>query len=113
MRKERFVVKYGNYLEFKKADEISHFYAENNAVYLVDKENNRFSIDQTLTSLESQLKQSDFFRINRQFIISLNAIKRIKILPNRKLNLQLDFPTKMNIEVSRDRVSKFKHWIDL
>lgn len=112
MKKERFVVRYGNYLEFKDCSEISHFYAEDKTVYLVDKSNKRFTIDFNLTSLEELLCKLSFFRINRKFIINLDTIKRIKILPNRKLQLQLSIPTEQNVEVARERVPQFKQWID-
>lgn len=110
--KERFVVKYGNYLEFKKPEEISHFYADDKTVYLVDNENKRFTVDFTLTKLEDRLKKSNFFRINRRFIVNLDSIKRIKVLPNRKLHLMLNIPSQEKIEVSRDRVTSFKEWIE-
>lgn len=112
MKKERFVVKYGNYLEFKRSNEISHFYADDKTVYLVDNSNKRFTIDFTLSKLEGYLKEGSFFRINRKFIVNLDAIKRIKVLPNRKLHLMLNIPSEENIEVSRDRVPSFKQWIE-
>ncbi|SOE19903.1 LytTr DNA-binding domain-containing protein [Spirosomataceae bacterium TFI 002] len=112
MKKERFVVRYGNYLEFKDCSEISHFYAEDKTVYLVDNDNKRFTIDSNLTSLEKQLSESSFFRINRKYIVNLETIKRIKILPNRKMQLQLYIPTEHSVEVARERVPRFKEWID-
>lgn len=111
MMKERFMVKYGNFLEFKNASEISHFYADDKTVYLVDNSNKRFTIDFTLAKLEKELKDSKFFRISRKFIVNMDAIKRVKILPNRKLHLLLNTPTLENMEVSRERVPKFKEWI--
>lgn len=112
MKRERFVVKYGKYLEFKKANNISHFYADDKTVYLVDNENKRFTIDFTLSELEGELNSSNFFRINRKVIVNLDSIKRIKVLPNRKLHLMLNIPSQEKIEVSRDRVSSFKQWIE-
>ena len=110
--KNRFLVKYGNFLEFKQKEEISHFYADDKTVFLVDTKNKRFTIDYSLEKLEKLLSPNDFFRINRRFIIHIAAIKRIRIYSSRKLEIQMGFSVQEPILVARNRVENFRNWLD-
>ncbi len=110
--RERFLVRYGLFLEFKTKEDISYFYAEDKIVYLIDNSNNRFVVDFTLEKLEKLLEPKLFFRINRKFIINIAAIAKIKILANRTLQILLNTPSRIPMYVSRDRVPHFRNWIE-
>ena len=63
--------------------------------------------------LESELiDQKEFFRINRSIILNIHAIGQIqKYLNSRlKIDLKVDFPDE--IIVSREKVTKFKKWVN-
>ncbi len=51
----------------------------------------------------------NFFRVNRQFIISSDCIKNIHTSPNYKVELQAQ--PAQEITVSRERVKDFKDWL--
>ena len=68
-------------------------------------------VEYTLDQLESSLDPTSFFRINRQVILSPEAIKKISIWFNSRLKLELNFKNDINLVVSRDRVSRFKQWL--
>lgn len=113
--KKRFIVKYGDHIQFKLTDDTGYFYAEGKTVYLVLKENNRkYIIDHTLEELESQLLNPDqFFRINRKFIINIEAIKEVNPYFNSRLKVHLIKGSENDLIVSRDRVHEFKQWLNL
>ena len=70
-------------------------------------------IDHTLEELEGfLLDPTDFFRINRKFIVSINAIKELKSYLNNRLEVFLNVDSDMDMIVSREKVSSFKKWLN-
>ena len=87
------------------------FIIENGIVcgYSYDKE--KFVIDETLDQLERQLSSSDFFRANRQFIVSRNSIKEAQNYFNKGFSLKLNPSQNEIILISKAKVSLFKDWL--
>lgn len=111
--KKRFLGKVGQRLFFINTNDICFFQADNKIVYLVDKEGNKYVVEHTMESLEDQLDPQQFFRLNRSFIVSINAIEQVKPYYNSRLKLSVKCITNQeDMVVSRDRVSDFKHWAD-
>ncbi|MEO6584431.1 MAG: LytTR family DNA-binding domain-containing protein, partial [Ferruginibacter sp.] len=72
--KQRFVVKYGEHLKTITTQDVAYFYTEDKVNFLTNKDGRRYVIDFNLDTLETLLDPKLFFRINRQFIISIDAI---------------------------------------
>ena len=109
----RFLSKVGQRLFFIPAADVAYFAAENKIVFLVDKEGNRFVINNTIENLETELNPKDFFRLNRKVIIHAEAIDQIKPFHNSRLKLQLKgIPAAEEMIISRERVADFKQWAD-
>ena len=80
---------------------------------MVDKEGNRFVINNTMENLERELNPKDFFRLNRKVIIHAEAIDQIKPFHNSRLKLQLKgIAVAEEMIISRERVADFKQWAD-
>ncbi|WP_405566463.1 LytR/AlgR family response regulator transcription factor [Polaribacter sp. Asnod6-C07] len=109
--KESFTVKIGKKIKIFKSDDISCFYSFDNATFLNSNENN-YVINQSLTRLEQDLNPAHFFRVNRTFIVHINAVKDIITYYNSRLKLILHAYKDSEIIVSRERVKDFKNWID-
>jgi DNA-binding LytR/AlgR family response regulator len=75
--KKRFVVRYGEHIKTIQVEDIAFFYTEDKVNFLTTKEGRRFTIDFNLDSLEAMLDPKVFFRINRQYIIAIYAIKEM------------------------------------
>lgn len=110
--KNRFMVKLGEHIRSITADQISLFYADGRDVYLVTTQNRKFIIDYTLESLEEILDPQIFFRLNRTFILNINAIKDVLVYSNSRLKITLLQEFEKEIIVSREKVSEFKEWFD-
>lgn len=110
--KTRFMVKLGEHIRSITADNISLFYADGRDVYLVTAQNRKFIIDYTLEGLESILDPSIFFRLNRTFILNINAIKDVVVYSNSRLKIMLNQEFDKEMIVSREKVSEFKDWFD-
>jgi two-component system, LytTR family, response regulator LytT len=93
--------------------DIAYFFTENDKVYLVTHSNKKHLIDTTIENLQNELEPGKFWRANRAFIISAEAIVKIHNYFNYKLKLQLNPPTDKDVVVSRTKVSEFKKWIAL
>jgi two-component system, LytTR family, response regulator len=110
--KTRFMVKLGEHIRSITADQISFFYAEGRDVYLVTNQTRKFIIDYTLESLEEILDPKIFYRLNRTFILNINAIKDVLVYSNSRLKIILSQDFDKEIIVSREKVSEFKEWFD-
>lgn len=108
--KESFTVKVGKKIKIFTSDDITCFYSFDNASFLNSKENN-YVINQSLTRLEQDLNPTHFFRVNRTFIVHINAVKDIITYSNSRLKLILHAYKDSEIIVSRERVKDFKNWI--
>ncbi|MBO3700417.1 LytTR family DNA-binding domain-containing protein [Roseivirga sp. E12] len=107
--RERFLVKVG--LQFKSilTQEVAYFSYKDGLSYLhtIDQ---CLPIDYTLDHLIEELDPKEFFRINRQYIVSLKSVNEIHSYFNSRLLLALSPTTDEEVIVSRERVLNFKIW---
>ena len=71
----------------------------------------KYQIDLTLEALQSKLSAKEFFRANRQFIISRKAVKDISVWFGSRLTANLVIDTPERIIIPKARVHDFKHWL--
>lgn len=64
----------------------------------------------TMDELESLLDPTVFFRINRQHLVNIKSIARVRTT-HKGLSVQLKAPYTHELEMSREKVSAFKKWI--
>ena len=89
---------------------IAYAYIEAKTVKLVSMEHKEYYLTQTLDDLMAQLDPKEFFRANRQFVISRSAVKDVSVWFGNKLAINLIMDTPEKIIVSKARVAEFKHW---
>ncbi len=111
--KKRFGVQYGAHLQSIPVEEIAYFYSQDKTTWLVTDSGEEFMYDQSLEKVEKQLNPEDFFRINRQFILSSKAIKDIVQYTNSRLKIILQPNAQTDVIVARERVKNFKNWLGL
>jgi two-component system, LytTR family, response regulator len=110
--KSRFLVKSGASFHSIVAEDICYFVIETQLVFMVTRKEKKFMLDSTLDELESILDPDAFFRINRQMIVALDAIKTLHPYFNSRLKLDLFPPYHEDVLVSRNKVPGFKKWLD-
>lgn len=108
---KRFLVKYQEQIIPIPQEDIAYFFSSNKMVCLVTKEAKQYLVDYTLEQLEDLLNPTRFFRLNRQFLASLEAIEKIHHYFNGKLKLDLCPPSKEEVLVSREKSSFFQQWL--
>ena len=109
--KTRFSIKVGQHLKFFTTNEIESFFSENKGTYLHTSSNRSYLTETTLENLENELDPEIFFRVNRKFIVNLDAIQDIINYSNNRLKIKLKNYNEKEIIVSRERVKDFKTWI--
>ena len=109
-RKTLLVKKFDGLIPVITSD-FAYFQISNTIVYGYTFNKERFVIDETIANLEKQLSSSVFFRANRQFIVSRNAIKEATFYFNRRFILKISPTPDENILISKARVSEFKDWL--
>ena len=109
--KKRFLVKRGTDYISVKTEDIAYFYATHKLVCMVDNKNQKFLLDQSLADIEKQLDPTQFYRINRKYLVQSSAIKKIKSYPKSKLQLELEPSHGEEIIISQENVSAFKEWM--
>ncbi len=110
--KTRFMVKLGDHIRSVTTAQISLFFADGRDVYLITDQQKKFIIDYTLENLEEVLDTKQFYRLNRSYIININAIQDVVVYSNSRLKITPNIKWEQEIIVSREKVSEFKEWFD-
>lgn len=76
----------------------------------VISENESYDLPYTLDELAESIDPEQFFRANRQYLISRHAVRDIDLWFNNRLSINLKVPTEEKILVSKLRVNEFKTW---
>jgi len=112
-KKERIVVKKGASRLSIPISAVAFFYAEMKLTFAVDFEGNRFLLDYNLSQIEQQVDEKMFFRVSRQVIANINAIREFKSIEFSKMELYLvkNNYLKDAIIISQFTAPDFKKWI--
>jgi DNA-binding LytR/AlgR family response regulator len=110
--KDRFLISKGDSMIPVKVAEIACFYAEDKEVFLLTHENKRYIIPHSIEELSSKLDPKLFFRVNRQFILSVDSIRKVHNYFNFKLKVEIVPDPKIEIVVSRAKTAAFKAWMN-
>ena len=91
-------------------DDIACIFSENKNAKIITFNNRTFFEPKSLDEMQRQLDPTKFFRANRQYLISHQAIKDISVWFDSKLSVNLSVTAPVKIIVSRARIAAFKDW---
>jgi DNA-binding LytR/AlgR family response regulator len=111
-KKTRFLVKVGERIKTIPVGDIKAFYILGKATFLLTNENRNYTIDYSLDELQNLVDPVQFFRINRKYIISIDACSSIHTWSNSRLKLDITGLEDDRIVVAREKVQEFKKWLD-
>ena len=109
---QRFMVSSGDKIKSIKVIDVAYFFGQKKYVFLITKDNRRHIVNYTLGNLEDLLDPHQFFRINRQFIISFDAIQQMVPYSKSRIKIDLDPPPDIEAIVSIDKARYFKNWLN-
>lgn len=110
---QRFLVHFRDKIIPLKSEDIAfiHTFEERVTAYCHNGE--KYQMDLTLETLQSKLSSEDFFRANRQFIISRKAIKDLSVWFGSRLSANLTLETPERIVIPKAKVHDFKEWLKM
>ena len=110
--KTKFVIKVGEHLRVIPVQDIQCFYSMEKSAFLQNRKGRDYAINYSLDQIEDLLDPEKFFRINRKYLVAFDSIKDIVNYSNSRLQLRLDSNSSDDLVVSRDRVQKFRKWLE-
>ncbi len=110
--KERLLVYKGGDMVSLPVNDILYFYKDGRNMLVTTSSGEAYCLSVTIQELESQLDPDKFFRLNRQYLVNIAALKKISPFFNSKLIVQLFHCSDRNIIVSKERAVPFKEWLN-
>ena len=109
--KKRFILHSDQSIIPVEVKDIAYFYLEGKSTYLVNTNGQRHFICNGVETLIDGLNPSEFFRISRNYIVSIHAVESIDRLKGSRLKIKLNPPPDEEVIVTRARVQEFLEWI--
>ncbi len=108
----RMLIRFSNSIRLVDMSDVAYFYTKDKITFLVTRSTGkRFPVDYPLDKLEGMLDPAVFFRINRQFIINVAAIKEMHPYSKSRVKVEMEHSTDMETIVSTERSAEFKKWL--
>ena len=108
---DKILIPYKDRLLPVSLSEIACFYTADKNTFVFLKNGMKYPYGKTLDQIYSTLNPHDFFRANKQFIVSRNSVSNITIWFDSRLLVSLEVDTPERIYVSKNRASEFKAWM--
>jgi two-component system, LytTR family, response regulator LytT len=93
-------------------ENIAFFYVRHETSTMVCFDRQEYFLNFSLENIQTLLNVRQFFRLNRQYLVSFNAVKEVEHYFARKLLVNLTVPTPDKLVVSKEKLSSFLHWLD-
>lgn len=110
-REEVFLVHLRDKIIPLRREDIAYCYTADEKVTAYGLNGVAYPLDKTLECLQTLLPEGDFFRVNRQFIVSRRAVQEIVVWFGSRLSVRLSVETPERIIISKARVPEFKAWL--
>lgn len=109
---QRMLIRFGQSLKLVELTDAAYFYTKDKITFLITRNSNkRYPVDYPLDKLETILDKRSFFRINRQFIVNVSAIREMHPYSKSRVKIDLEPGTDMETIVSTERSAEFKKWL--
>lgn len=105
-------IKKGKKVVLLSAPDIAYAFRMDEFNYIVTQAGEKHLLDSSLNTLEQELTDHDFFRLNRKLLAHRTAIKSFQILPNRHLQVVLQPELAGNLLVNKNKAATFKQWMN-
>lgn len=110
--KSRFLVKLSDRMLTIAVADCLAFYSADKATFLLDRQGKSYPLEYSLDQLAGSINPKQFFRINRKYLIHLDAIDDMRSYSGSRIKLMIKHLMDNDILVSRDKTAEFKHWLD-
>ncbi len=108
---KRIVVRYGEVIKAIEIKDAAYFYSDEKLVFMTLKSGTTYPVDFTLDQLDSRLDPTEFYRVNRKFIISYSSIDRMLAYSKSRVKITLNPVCDIEVISSTERSGDFKEWL--
>ena len=108
---KRFMVRYGQKIKVINTTDIAYFFAVQGNNFFKVFDGMEYPSDYSLDKLEGMLDPDLFYRINRQFIINIHAIREMYSYSKSRVRIELEPPSEHETIASTERSGGFKKWL--
>jgi two-component system LytT family response regulator len=92
-------------------EQVAYFVVDDKLVDVVTRDGRRFGVDRTLGELEAELDPSEFFRVNRQYLVAAAAVGGFRPFAKGKLLVDLVPVPASEVVVSQENAARFRAWL--
>lgn len=110
-KKSFLVFKNNKYITIS-TDVIAFFYIRNDAATIMTYDQQEYAIIPSLDQIHTMMLPSQFFRVNRQYLVSFKAIKEVEHYFSRKLFVRLVIPAPDKLLITKEKSSGFLNWLE-
>jgi DNA-binding LytR/AlgR family response regulator len=110
--RQRFLVYAGDQMKSLRTEEVAWFNIMEKHVFLTTFSNHHYGVEYSLDKLEKMVDPELFFRVNRRYIINLNAIKTMVQLSRSRIKVKLEPEAGEDVIVSVHRIGRFRKWLN-
>jgi DNA-binding LytR/AlgR family response regulator len=110
--KKSFLVSKSNKYITVSTDTIAFFYIRNETTTIMCFDQQEYPLAQSMDHVQSLLSSTQFFRLNRQYLINFAAVKEIERYFARKLFVRLTIPTPDKLLVNKEKTQSFLSWLE-
>ncbi len=107
----RILVRMGQSIKMINLNQVAYFYSRDKISFALLPENKRYPLDHSLDHIEQLVDPERFFRINRQFIVNIDAIDEMIAYSKSRVKLKLKPASEDDAIVSKERSPDFKKWL--
>jgi two-component system response regulator LytT len=108
-----------SFLDFKnnkyltvRTENIAYFYVKYDSSIIVCFDKQEYFVNQSLEHIQNLVTEKQFFRLNRQYLISFQAVKEVEHYFARKLLVNLVVAVAEKLLVPKEKVSNFLEWLE-
>ncbi len=110
--KTRYMVKLNDRIIPVAVSDIRYVKSEHKITWAFTHTGKKYPLDETMDQVESFIDPQRFFRVNRAYLISIEAIEQLIMYSNSRYKVILkNGDPNDEIIVSRDRVGRLKKWL--
>lgn len=110
--RQSFLLTYKDRLVPVGIDEISHFQAEHGLIKCITIDQRMFPMEMSLDALMDELDPLQFYRANRQYLVSRKAIVDVEFYFNGRLFLNIRPKPAEPVIISKAKATEFKNWMN-
>lgn len=110
--RERFLIPYKDGFEIVNINDVSFICTEYKETKIYLHTGRFYNLSMSLDEIDRQLNPDQFFRVNRQYIVSINSVSGLKTHFGGKLRICLQGYENVELMCSRERAPQLKEWLN-